>query len=104
MIAILFLPVYDAIRVFILRASRGLSPLKADRTHLHYYLLDAGFTHSQSVLIILSANILIIALAWLVQDANPFIILFALTLLVSMVLLMVYRLRQKNLALGTKER
>ena len=44
--AVLFLPMYDAIRVFILRASRGISPLRADRTHLHYYLLDAGIGHA----------------------------------------------------------
>lgn len=96
-LSILFLPVYDAIRVFILRASRGTSPLKADRTHLHYYLLDAGFTHSQSVLIILTTNIFIIALAFLMQAVNPFITLLAITLLASMVLFVIYRLRQRNL-------
>src|SRR5206468_1535284 len=36
--AMLFVPVFDGIRVFVLRASKGISPLKADRTHLHYYL------------------------------------------------------------------
>ncbi len=95
-ISILFLPVYDAIRVFILRASRGISPLKADRTHLHYYLLDAGFTHTQSVLIILATNILIIALAFLMQAVNPIITLLAITLLASSVLFVIYRLRQRN--------
>jgi len=97
-IAMLFLPVYDAIRVFILRASKGISPLKADRTHLHYYLLDAGFTHSQSVLIILMVNILIMLCAYLLQDVNPNINLLCMTLLSSTALFIIYKLRQKRLA------
>ena len=96
-LSVLFLPMYDAVRVFILRASRGVSPLKADRAHLHYYLLDGGFTHSQSVLIILITNILLIALAYLLQDLNPLIAVLALTLLASAVLFIIYRLRQRNL-------
>ncbi|MBC7552425.1 MAG: undecaprenyl/decaprenyl-phosphate alpha-N-acetylglucosaminyl 1-phosphate transferase [Taibaiella sp.] len=45
-IAVFFLPVFDALRVFVLRAVKGISPLKADRRHLHYYLLDAGISHA----------------------------------------------------------
>jgi UDP-N-acetylmuramyl pentapeptide phosphotransferase/UDP-N-acetylglucosamine-1-phosphate transferase len=95
--AMLFLPIFDAIRVFILRASRGVSPLKADRTHLHYYLLDAGFTHTQSVIVIVGTNIAIIVLAFLMQDMNPYLILVCITLLASLVLFIVYRLRQGKL-------
>ena len=100
--AMLFLPVFDAIRVFILRASRGISPLKADRTHLHYYLLDAGFSHTRSVIIIVVTNLLIITLAYLLQDANPYLNILSITLLASIVLLIIYKLRQKNLAKSRK--
>ncbi len=96
--AMLFLPVFDAIRVFILRASRGISPLKADRTHLHYYLLDAGFTHTQSVTIIVGSNIAIVVLAYLMQDLNPYIILLSVTLLTILTLLIIYKLRQIRLS------
>ena len=97
-IAILYLPVYDGIRVFVLRASKGISPLKADRTHLHYYLLDAGFTHSRAALVIVSTNILIIALAFLMQDVAPFITLLCITALTSLVLLVVYKMREEKMA------
>ena len=99
-IAMLFLPVFDALRVFALRASRGISPLKADRTHLHYYLLDAGFTHSQSVLIIVTINILLIGIAYLMQDMNAPLILLCLILLAVAALFVIYRLRQKKLVKG----
>ena len=99
-IAMLFLPVFDAVRVFILRASRGISPLKADRTHLHYYLLDAGFTHSQSVIIIVIINLLLIGLGYLMQDMNTLLTLSCFTLLAGAALFVIYRLRQKNLVKG----
>lgn len=92
----LFLPVYDAIRVFILRASKGISPLKADRTHLHYYLLDAGLTHTQAVFVITTANILLVALGFILQDQNPLLALLCATLLASLILGIVYRLRQRK--------
>lgn len=98
-IAILFLPIYDAIRVFILRASRGISPFRADRTHLHYYLLDAGFTHAQSVLIILCTNIALIIAGYLLQDLNINMALVIITAIASVILYLIYRLRQKKLGM-----
>jgi len=95
--AMLFLPVFDALRVFILRASRGISPFKADRTHLHYYLLDAGFTHTQSVVVIAGTNMLIIAIAYMLQDTNPYLVLSLITLVSAIVLFIIYKLRQKKL-------
>lgn len=67
---LLLLPVFDAIRVFILRISRGISPLRADRTHLHYYLLDAGLSHTKAVALIVGANIVFVVSAWAMQGAS----------------------------------
>ncbi|MCW3123624.1 MAG: undecaprenyl/decaprenyl-phosphate alpha-N-acetylglucosaminyl 1-phosphate transferase [Flavipsychrobacter sp.] len=96
-LSVLFLPVYDALRVFLLRASKGTSPLHADRLHLHYYLLDAGFSHSRSVMIIMLTNVAIIALAWLMQEVNLLITLLAMTFIASLVLFAIYRSRRKKL-------
>ena len=95
--AILYYPMFDGVRVFALRASRGISPLKADRTHLHYYLLDAGYTHSKSVVIILATNLLIIAVGYLMQNVNVYITLLAMTVLASVILWMIYRLRERKM-------
>jgi UDP-GlcNAc:undecaprenyl-phosphate/decaprenyl-phosphate GlcNAc-1-phosphate transferase len=98
MMAMLIMPVYDGIRVFVLRASKGISPLKADRAHLHYYLLDAGATHSQAVFIIVVINLLVIGLAWLLRGMNPGIILGSMVLMVSVMVFIIYKMRQKHLA------
>jgi UDP-GlcNAc:undecaprenyl-phosphate GlcNAc-1-phosphate transferase len=104
LLSILFLPVYDALRVFILRASRAKSPLRADRTHLHYYLLDAGFTHSQAVLIIVSINVVIIGIALLMQAMSLALALMAMVAFTSLALLIIYRLRQKNQKLNLQRK
>lgn len=42
---ILIVPLFDTLRVFILRLARGRSPFKADKSHVHHRLLRLGFTH-----------------------------------------------------------
>ncbi len=47
-------PLLDVIRVFVLRLYKGKSPFEPDRSHLHHILIDKGFSHSKSVIIIIS--------------------------------------------------
>ena len=56
----LFIPIYDTLRVFILRMKNGHSPFHADKNHLHHLLLDGGFSHIQSTTILLCVNILLV--------------------------------------------
>lgn len=46
------LPVVDILTVFYLRASSGLHWFKASRNHFHHRLLDIGFVHAESVVLI----------------------------------------------------
>src|SRR5690606_32787739 len=69
-LSILFIPVFDTLRVFTTRSIKGHSPFRADRTHLHHFLLDLGCSHKRTVSILISANILIILVSLLVQDYN----------------------------------
>lgn len=69
-LSILFLPVFDTFRVFTMRILRGHSPFRADRTHLHHYLLDIGLSHGQTVAAILVANVMLTGFALFVQMLN----------------------------------
>jgi UDP-N-acetylmuramyl pentapeptide phosphotransferase/UDP-N-acetylglucosamine-1-phosphate transferase len=42
---ILIVPLFDTLRVFMLRILKGKSPFKADKNHVHHRLLRLGFTH-----------------------------------------------------------
>lgn len=57
---LLGLPVIDSVIVFSLRAKRGKSLVTAARDHLHHRLLGLGFYHYESVMIIYSAQTLLV--------------------------------------------
>jgi UDP-GlcNAc:undecaprenyl-phosphate/decaprenyl-phosphate GlcNAc-1-phosphate transferase len=67
-IAMFFLPVFDAFRVFALRLAAGRSPMQADRLHLHYYLIDAGFNHNQAAWLLVFTNAITSIVTFLLQD------------------------------------
>lgn len=60
-LAVLSHPVFDTLRVMIMRICRGYSPFKADKTHLHHALVGRGLTHLATTLIIISFNLLVVA-------------------------------------------
>ncbi len=96
-LSILFVPVFDSFRVFITRIVKGISPFKADRTHLHHYLLDLGFTHSRTVTILLTANILIIVVSLVTQDYNPNIGILGIFSLSVILFSILYYMRKKHM-------
>ena len=49
---VLGLPILDAVWAVIRRLAHRKSPFSADRGHLHYMFLDAGFSQRQAVLVI----------------------------------------------------
>ncbi|MCC5946656.1 MAG: undecaprenyl/decaprenyl-phosphate alpha-N-acetylglucosaminyl 1-phosphate transferase [Bernardetiaceae bacterium] len=58
--AVMVYPLFDTIRVFVMRASRGRSPLSADKNHIHHLLLCTGLSHTRSVFVIAVFNLLYI--------------------------------------------
>jgi UDP-GlcNAc:undecaprenyl-phosphate/decaprenyl-phosphate GlcNAc-1-phosphate transferase len=66
-IGILIIPLFDSLRVFIIRVSNGKSPFKPDKQHLHHRLLQLGFSHLNATLILLSVNALFIIFCFTLQ-------------------------------------
>ncbi|PJA08894.1 MAG: undecaprenyl/decaprenyl-phosphate alpha-N-acetylglucosaminyl 1-phosphate transferase [Flavobacteriales bacterium CG_4_10_14_0_2_um_filter_32_8] len=69
--SILVYPLIDTIRVFTLRAIKGVSPFTADRNHIHHKLIDLGLSQKQTVFIIYFFNLLIIGAAVFSQQFDP---------------------------------
>lgn len=59
-VAVLLIPVTDALRVFLGRFSKRLSMFNPDKTHLHHLLLAKGLNHAKASLIIISMHLSII--------------------------------------------
>ena len=103
--AILIFPLYDTIRVFIIRMSRGRSPFAADKNHLHHCILKLGFSHVQSTLLIVAVNIAFIAIALLLQNfiiKSGIVWIMAITLCIAtLISIFIERSVRKN---GTHEK
>jgi UDP-GlcNAc:undecaprenyl-phosphate GlcNAc-1-phosphate transferase len=73
--AILIGPIFDTIRVFILRIANGVSPFAADRNHIHHRMLKLGFNHLQTTLILTSINIACIGMVLLLRNYSNSILI-----------------------------
>jgi len=79
-IGILIIPLFDTLRVMVLRLLAGKSILIGDKRHVHHLLLRAGLSHRGATLYISLFNVFIIAIAFLLDSIGIF--LLSLTLLV----------------------
>ena len=51
-IVILIVPIFDTLRVFLVRILAGRSPFSADRNHMHHILLDSGLSHIRATTVL----------------------------------------------------
>jgi UDP-GlcNAc:undecaprenyl-phosphate GlcNAc-1-phosphate transferase len=84
---ILIVPLFDSLRVFILRIKQGKSPFKADRQHIHHRLLQLGCTHLQATFILIGVNIFFIVLSYSLRGIG---IVWLMGLIVALACVMSY--------------
>tara|TARA_R100000005_G_C5003149_1_gene211211 strand:- start:7915 stop:9042 length:1128 start_codon:yes stop_codon:yes gene_type:complete len=77
-VAVLIVPLYDTLRVFIKRMLRGKSPMHPDRTHLHHILLRLGCNHAQAAGILSTVNVIFVLLALVLKSFPDMVVLPAL--------------------------
>ncbi|MCE1167586.1 MAG: undecaprenyl/decaprenyl-phosphate alpha-N-acetylglucosaminyl 1-phosphate transferase [Sphingobacteriia bacterium] len=65
--AILIIPLFDTIRVTVIRLAHRQHPFRADRRHIHHRLLDLGLSHKQASTILATVNLLYILVAFILQ-------------------------------------
>ncbi len=82
-------PILDAIWVIAQRIKSGKSPFKGDARHLHYRLLEKGWTQKKAVLFIYSICIIFGASALIFQNINKLLALAILFICFHLVLLKV---------------
>lgn len=93
-VAILFVPIYDTFRVFLLRLVMKRSPFEADRLHLHHYLIEMGITHARASTILIFTNILISIIAFLLRDMGILVVLLIIfTIGIGLNQVLLWRLR-----------
>lgn len=70
-LSVMFIPLFDALRVMMERMSKGKSPFHPDRRHIHHKLLDLGLSHRKTMVwLVISAEIFVILNTNLVKILN----------------------------------
>ncbi len=76
--AILFVPLFDTLRIFSFRILRRRSPFSPDRNHIHHLLLDKGCSHPVVTAIAVLFNLVVILLTYTARFLGNTILLIGL--------------------------
>ena len=74
--SILAIPIYDTLRVFVLRLLEKKSPFEADANHVHHRLLKLELSHNQIVLILLAVNLMLIMINFTIKMNSDLLLIF----------------------------
>jgi UDP-N-acetylmuramyl pentapeptide phosphotransferase/UDP-N-acetylglucosamine-1-phosphate transferase len=66
--AILFVPLFDTLRVFAFRIFSGIPPFTPDRNHVHHVLLRFGWSHLQITLFLTAVGLAVVLLSYQLQS------------------------------------
>lgn len=83
-LAVLIVPVFDCLRVFLIRLLHRRSPFFGDRNHIHHRLKQLGYTDGGVVSRLLIFNIIMVGMTLLLQHLGNFtltIVLFSVCIL-----------------------
>ena len=94
--ALLAIPLYDTLRVFILRIRRGESPFNSGTDHIHHQLLGISGCHGKTAIYLFAANILVLLFV-IAFKSLPLTLLFMLTLGFTLMLLPTAGIKRKLL-------
>jgi UDP-GlcNAc:undecaprenyl-phosphate GlcNAc-1-phosphate transferase len=96
-ISALFVPIFDSIRVFVIRIQNNRNPFRPDRTHIHHVILDYfKLTHRKTSFYIVSTNALILLIMGFVTEyCNHLISLLFLLLISTVFAVILHKLRMK---------
>lgn len=95
--AVLFVPLFDTLRIFAYRILSRRSPFSPDRNHVHHLLLEKGCSHNMVTFLAVSFNIIIIGLTYIGRNLGNTILLLGLVSVgFSTISLLIYTNRAKR--------
>jgi UDP-GlcNAc:undecaprenyl-phosphate GlcNAc-1-phosphate transferase len=83
-VALMVYPLFDSVRVFVRRIVNGNHPMKADKGHIHHFLLRSGMSHQKVTLVISTVQFTLVFTAILLNSIEDN---WALTGLIGLILI-----------------
>ena len=100
--AILMVPLFDTLRVFSLRILDRRSPFSPDRTHVHHFLLELGFSHKKVTMLCVGANIGFIILTVSLRNLGTTMVIgILLSIAISLIAVIFYSRPKSKIKTGT---
>tara|TARA_B100001250_G_scaffold75328_1_gene61623 strand:+ start:3363 stop:4403 length:1041 start_codon:yes stop_codon:yes gene_type:complete len=98
LMAIVFLsiPLFDSLRVFVVRLIKGKHPLYPGREHIHHVLLDLGLGHKGTAISLYSISLLLVIGSYFLLDLNINLSISFLAIVVFTILLIPIYLRKNK--------
>jgi UDP-GlcNAc:undecaprenyl-phosphate/decaprenyl-phosphate GlcNAc-1-phosphate transferase len=81
----IIIPLVDTLRIVILRLSKGQSPFKPDKSHIHHAIMRLGMSHAQTTLILGIIQVIFICLSIVFKEYSDFELLIG-VILISVIL------------------
>lgn len=102
--AILFVPLFDTLRVFTMRILKRRSPFTSDKNHIHHFLLDLGFGHRAIVFLCVGGNLLFIAIAYFLRMYGATLAILSLSMLAVLIVTLIYYSRPKKIVFTSSQK
>ncbi len=105
-VSLLIIPLFDTLRVMLVRLMMRRSPFQPDRNHLHHRLILLGFGHRNICSFLVYASIIIIALTVLLSQSEIHIHYFSLLIMAAVVLPLASMMKrlQKSIRISLTQR
>ncbi len=94
-LCILVVPLFDTLRVIIVRLSHFESPFHADQNHIHHRFLRLGMSHGRAVCWIAGINLAFIVLAVMMRQQPDAVLLPILVVTCLLITFTIWRLQKK---------
>ena len=95
-IAFLAIPLFDSLRVFVVRTIKKTNPLSAGRGHIHHALLDLGLNHKTTSILLCITQLLLIIISFLLLPININLSILILSIIAFLTLYIPFFIKQKN--------
>jgi UDP-N-acetylmuramyl pentapeptide phosphotransferase/UDP-N-acetylglucosamine-1-phosphate transferase len=103
-VAILIIPLFDTLRIILVRLRNHQKPYVADKRHIHHLMLRAGFSHKEATLYLSLFNISLVAIVFMLDRIGIFMLgMLMLTLCSLATLILIGAVKRRESSLTVPE-
>jgi UDP-GlcNAc:undecaprenyl-phosphate GlcNAc-1-phosphate transferase len=92
-VVVLGIPMFDAVRILVIRIRNGKHPFRADKTHLHHLILRSGISQQRVVLILWMLSALMASLAFVLYRFESWLMVCVFFIIIAIISVFIENLK-----------